>query len=237
MATGASTADLAVILVDARKGRSADADAPPHATSSRCSASATSCSPSTRWIWSAIDRRSSTRSPRDYRAFAEAARLPRRRSPSRSRRCAATMSSSRARACPGTAADRCCVPRNRRRRRGARERSRSACRCNGSTAPTRISAALPARIASGAVAAGRRASWSLPSGRRAASRASSPPTAICDRPRAGDSRSRSCSTDEIDVSRGDVFAPPTRRPRSPISSPPSCLDGRASRCCPAAPIC
>ena len=55
MVTGASTADLAVILVDARKGV-LTADPPPQLSSSRCSASGTSCWRSTRWTWSATRR-------------------------------------------------------------------------------------------------------------------------------------------------------------------------------------
>ncbi|MGT2436694.1 GTP-binding protein [Bradyrhizobium betae] len=48
MATGASNADLAVVLVDAQQGRD-HADAAPQPHPVRCSAFATSCSPSTRW--------------------------------------------------------------------------------------------------------------------------------------------------------------------------------------------
>ena len=51
MATGASTADLAILLVDARTACANRRGATPG--SPGCSASRTSCSPSTRWIWSA----------------------------------------------------------------------------------------------------------------------------------------------------------------------------------------
>ena len=50
MATGASNADLARLLVDARKGVLAQTRR--HAIIARCSASATSCWRSTRWTWS-----------------------------------------------------------------------------------------------------------------------------------------------------------------------------------------
>ena len=67
MATGASNADLAVILIDARKGVLV-ADPAAFATSARCSASATSSWRSTRSTWSASTRRSSTASSATTRA-------------------------------------------------------------------------------------------------------------------------------------------------------------------------
>ncbi len=54
MVTGASTAELAVVLVDARNGVVEQTRTPP---SPPCSASRTWCWPSTRWTWS------TTRSP------------------------------------------------------------------------------------------------------------------------------------------------------------------------------
>ena len=69
MVTGASTADVAVILVDARKGVLTQTRR--HTLHRRrCSASSTSCSPSTSWTWSATTRRCSTASWPDYREFA-----------------------------------------------------------------------------------------------------------------------------------------------------------------------
>ncbi len=67
MVTGASTADLALILIDARKG---DAWSSPGATPScrRCSASPTSSCASTRWTSSTGTRRSSSRSRTTSRA-------------------------------------------------------------------------------------------------------------------------------------------------------------------------
>ena len=63
MVTGASTADLAVILIDARKGR-AGANPPPLLPRARSSALKTWCSPSTRWILLATIRKNTTRSSR-----------------------------------------------------------------------------------------------------------------------------------------------------------------------------
>ena len=60
MVTGASTADLAVLLVDARKGVLEQTAAT--ATSPNWSASAAWCSPSPRWTWSITTRTRSTRS-------------------------------------------------------------------------------------------------------------------------------------------------------------------------------
>ena len=53
MVTGASTADVAVVLLDARKGVIEQTQR--HTTSRRCSASPTSCSRSTRWTSSDFD--------------------------------------------------------------------------------------------------------------------------------------------------------------------------------------
>ena len=83
-------------------------------------------------------------------------------------------------------------------------RSRSGCRCSGSTGPTRISAASPARS--------RRARWRraprCASCRRAGSRGSrgsSPPDGDLDEAVAGQSVTLTFA-DEVDCSRGDVIA-------------------------------
>jgi bifunctional enzyme CysN/CysC len=60
MVTGASTADAAVILIDARKRVLTQPGGTP--SSSRCSASSTSRSPSTSLTWSATARKCSTAS-------------------------------------------------------------------------------------------------------------------------------------------------------------------------------
>jgi signal recognition particle receptor subunit beta len=94
MATGASTADLAVILIDARKGILTQTRR--HAFIRRCSASATSCWRSTRWTSSTIDRPSSTTSSPTSRLRRELRhREISKSSRSRCRRSRATTSPSR----------------------------------------------------------------------------------------------------------------------------------------------
>ena len=61
MVTGASTADLALILLDARKGV-ARAEPPPRVPRDAAAASRTSCCASTRWTWSTGPRTCSRRS-------------------------------------------------------------------------------------------------------------------------------------------------------------------------------
>ena len=100
------TADLAVMLVDARNGRAARRRGGTPA-SSRCSASATSCSRSTRWTSSISIRRASTRSPSEFARFAAPLGFEHDRPAFRFRRSRATMWCSRARACPGITARRC----------------------------------------------------------------------------------------------------------------------------------
>ena len=102
MATGASTADLAIILIDARNGVLPQSRR--HASSPRCWASRTSWWPSTRWTWWTSARTSSTPSASEFtRLRRRSLQLPRhaihphQRARGRQRRDAA------ARACPGTA--------------------------------------------------------------------------------------------------------------------------------------
>ena len=104
MVTGASTADLALILVDARNGVVEQSAATR--SSRRCSASRTSSSASTRWTSSTSTRRSSTRScatSPTSRAGSRSATSP----SSRSRARTATTSSTAPSGCRGTAARRC----------------------------------------------------------------------------------------------------------------------------------
>ena len=69
MVTGASTADLALVLVDARKGvRRAVAAATP--SSPRCCASRTSCCASTRWTSSTTTRSAFEEIKDEFRDFA-----------------------------------------------------------------------------------------------------------------------------------------------------------------------
>ncbi len=68
MVTGASTADLAVILIDARKGVLTQTRR--HSFLVRCSASRAWCWRSTRWTWSGYSRGRFDTIVDDYRAFA-----------------------------------------------------------------------------------------------------------------------------------------------------------------------
>ena len=179
MATGASNAELAILLVDARKG----------------------LLPQTRrhsFILSP-DRRAARRAGRQQdrsgrlcrnRVPRHRGRLPHLRRtarvrhasrPFRSRRSKATTSSTRAPTCPGTRARRFCPISNRSRSARTGRPGRCAFRCNGSTGPISISAAFPARWFP---AASRSATtfWSPPRASRPRSRASSPWTAISMRP-------------------------------------------------------
>ena len=78
MVTGASTADLAIVLVDARNGR-ARAVAPPRVHRLAAAASRTSSWRSTRWTSSTTPRRSSTRSCDEFAACARELDVARRR--------------------------------------------------------------------------------------------------------------------------------------------------------------
>lgn len=53
--------------------------------------------------------------------------------------------------------------------------------------------------------------------------------------RAGDAVTLTLA-DEVDIARGDLWRPPPRGPRSPTSSPPMSFGWATSPCCPAAPI-
>ena len=113
---------------------------------------------------------------------------------------------------------------------------RSACRCNGSTGRISISAASPARSPAAAIRRGdadrRRRLGPHERGRRA----SCAPATTAEEAEAGDAVTLTLA-DEIDVARGDVLAPPdsAARGRRPVHRA-SDLDERTSRCCPAAPI-
>ena len=101
MATGASTADLAIILIDARLRRP-DAVEAARASSPRCSASRASSWRSTRWTSSATTRTSSTRIRDEYGDVRRAARVRRPHVHSDQRARAATTSSPGANGCRGS---------------------------------------------------------------------------------------------------------------------------------------
>ena len=218
MATGASNADLAILLVDARKGlltqtrRHAiivsllgirhvvlavnkidlvdydESDLPRHRH--RLTASSPSRSASAR-----IDRHPDLGALRRQRLVAQRAH--------------ALVS--------GAASAR--SSRARRGRGGPPRARRSACRCNGSTGRTSISAALPARSPAGASSAGRAivvagirpSEQGRPHSRRRAAMSTSA--------EAGDAVTLTLA-DEIDIARGDMLGASRRAgPRSPTSSP------------------
>ena len=239
MVTGASTADLAVILVDARKGvltQTRRHTLPRR----RCSASATSCSRSTRWTWSA------TREARSSAIDAELPRVRRRSSASTTSRCIPVSAlqrrqrrRARARACPGTTGRRCIelprdASRSTRRDRSAR---RSACRCSGSTGPTSTSAASPARSSAARCARATRVRV-LPV--RRARRASRAIVTVRRRPRRGRRRpvghAHARRRDRRQPRRRASPPPTRRRGRRPVRGDGR-LDGRRRRCCAGAPTC
>jgi bifunctional enzyme CysN/CysC len=109
---------------------------------------------------------------------------------------------------------------------------RSACRCSGSTGPTSISAASAGTIAGGTLRPG---DASACSPRAARARSARIVTADGDLPLAVAGQSVTLTlADEIDISRGDVISAPTRRPRWPTSSRPRWSGWPTSPCCPAA---
>jgi bifunctional enzyme CysN/CysC len=152
MATGASTADLAIILIDARKGVLTQTAATP--SSARCSASATSCWRQQDGPRRLFDQRDLRPIEADYRAFAKSIGFddfhadPDLGAGGRQHdRALANMPWYHG---PTLMAHLETVARRRR----PRQASRSVCRCSGSTAPISISAALPAPSPSGTVKPG-----------------------------------------------------------------------------------
>ena len=137
MATGASNADVAILLMT--RATACARSRGGTRRSRGCSASATTCSPSTRWTWS-ISTRTSSRTSRRVRELLPAPTCTR----SRSARCRATTSSREARALRGSTGRAARVPRNRQVDR-KRRRRRSGSRCSWCSGPARSSAAMPAR--------------------------------------------------------------------------------------------
>ena len=234
MVTGASTADVRRDPDRRAQGR-ADADAPAQLSSSRCSASGTSCSRSTRWTSSATSQElfDDDRAPTTARSPPQIG-LDATSPPSRSRRSPATTSSSRSENTPWydgpTLME---LPRDRRDRRdAAADARRSACRCSGSTARTSTSAASPARSRGGTVRAGDARAASCRRAVEPRSRASSTCDGDLDEAVAGQSVTLTLA-DEIDISRGDVL----RRADDPAGGRPTSSRRRSSgwprsRCCP-----
>ena len=224
-------ADLAVMLIDARKGVLVQTKR--HATSARCSAFATSSSPSTRSTLLGYDKEVFDRIVGDYRRLRRQSRLLRRSCRSRSPPASATMSPRRSGNTPGITG-----PASLEHLEtveidsDARQTSRSAFRCSGSTGPTSISAALPAPSPRG------RSGPAMPSPSPRPGRTSTRRphrhrrTAISPRRVAGDAVTLTLA-DEVDVARGDVLVAADRaaRGRRPVRRPRD-LDGARRRCCP-----
>ena len=226
MATGASNADLAVLLVDARKGV---------LTQTRRHAAICSLL-GIRHVVLAVnkidlvgfDQAVLRRDRRRFRALS-----PRRSAFARDHAdpalgaLSATMSPAAAPRCPGISGptllehsgDASTSPRTW-------PTSRSASRCNGSTGPISISAAFAGTVAS-RPRRGRamRSSSPAPAGQSQSSRASSRCDGDLREAAAGDAVTLTLA-DEIDVPRGDMLAPPDAPPggRRPVRRP-SGLDG------------
>ena len=207
MVTGASTADLAVILIDARKGVLTQtrrhsyivvAARHPHVV----------VSPSTRWTsWTTRAGRLRRDRATTIASSPRSIGLERRRPAFRCRRFEGDniIEPQREHALV-RGPDAARAPRDASRSSDACERrARSACRCNGSTGPTTISAASPARSPSGTVRPGDRGASRC----RPAARATVARIVTCDGDLdaavAGQSVTLTLA-DEIDVSRGDVLA-------------------------------
>jgi len=153
MATAASTADLAVLLVDARKGLLTRPAARHHYLPAP--AFATWCWRSTRWTRSAGTATSSWAS-RNPGAPSRPSSASRTSSASRSRRCAATTSRRAAPPRPGMTARPCSSSWRPWRSPPSGASNRCACRCNGSTGPDQDFRGYCGTIASGTLRPGDR---------------------------------------------------------------------------------
>jgi bifunctional enzyme CysN/CysC len=206
MATGASTSELAVILVDARKGVLVQTRRHAHIASLLgikhvvLAVNKIDLVDYSQDVYESIVR--------DFEAFARARLRDERAIPMR--RGLATTSTREATSTPwysGPVADG--APRGRGRRHRSGERARFACPCSGSTVPTSTSAASPAPSPREGSPRAIRSSSHSP-GARAAFVASSPRTATS---RGGYGGGHHVVLeDEIDVSCGDILVAPEGRP-------------------------
>ena len=209
MATGASNADLAVLLVDARKGLLSQTRR--HAIIASLLG--------IRYVVLAVNKIDlvglrPSRVRRDRGGALEA--LPpnsasRRSRRFRFRRATATMYRRAASARPGIPARICSTIWKRSTSRTTAPASRSACRCNGSIGPIPISAALPARSSSGSVRPGDEIAV-LPSGQTTRIKAIIGAGGDLDAAQAGDAVTVTLA-DEIDIARGDMLAALRDRPQ------------------------
>ena len=224
MVTGASTADLAVILIDARKGVLTQTRRHSYLVSLlgiRHVVLAVNKLDLVDYSQEVFDEIEA-----DYRAFAAEIGIERHHRASRCRRCAATTSSSRAPTRPGTRARRSSGTSRRSRSTTTWHDGRSACRCSGSTARTSTSAGSPAR-SSAARCGPATASASLPAGRESTVARIVTFDGDLDEAVAGQSVTLTLA-DEIDVSRGDVAGRGRRAAAGgrPVRGPHR-VDGRA----------
>ena len=219
MVTGASTADLAVILIDARKGV---------LTQTRRHSYLVSLLGIHQVVVAVNKLDLVDYSPRRLRR--DRGRLPRLRRRDRPRRRhlhpdvgAARRQHHRAEPehARGTTGRRCIEHLETVEvDDAARRTARSACRCSGSTARTSTSAASPARSSAARVRPGDRGPRAARRAGRAPSRGSSRSTATSTR-RSPASRSRSRSPTRSTSAAATSCAPTTRPPRSPTSSRPT----------------
>ena len=233
MATGASNADLAVLLVDARKGLLSQTRR--HAIIASLLGIRHVVLAVNKIDLVGFDQR---RVRADIaRAFAALpARSASRRSRRfRSRRATATMSPRAASARPGIAGRICSTISKRSTSRTTAPASRSACRCNGSIGPIPISAALPARSRAAALKPGDEIAV-LPSGQTTQDQADHRRRRRS-RCRAGAAMRSPSRSPTKSTSRAATCSPrcATAR-RSPTSSPRIWSGCRASICSRGAPI-
>ena len=152
MATGASNADLAILLVDARKGLLTQTHR--HAIIASLLGIRHVVLAVNKIDLVGFDEATFRRHRRRVRGVRRTARLPIDRRDSRSRPATATTSPRKPSARPGTTGRRSSIISNASKSRRTAGRRRSACRCNGSTGRIWISAASPARSPSGGIRRG-----------------------------------------------------------------------------------
>jgi bifunctional enzyme CysN/CysC len=229
MATGASTADLAIVLVDARKGLLTQTRRHSYIVS--LLGIRTWCWRSTRWTWSATTRPCSTRSSRATASWPASWASP--TSPrSRCRRCAATtcqQPSPQHAVVPGAAAAGATWRRSRIER-AVRGDLGFGCRCSGSAGRTRIPR-LRRHHRRRQRAPGMEVVV-LPSGRRSNGARVVTEPATSPRATAGQAVTLTLA-DEVDISRGDVIAAAAHPPEVADQFAATCCGWTTSRCCPA----
>ena len=233
MVTGASTADCAVLLVDARKGVLTQTRRHSYIVS--LLGFATSCWRSTSSTWSTTRRRASGTIEADYRAFARRARARGGHVHPALGACGATTSCARSEPMPWYAGPTLLeyletVEIDEHRLASC---SRSGCRCSGSTGPDSEFRGCSRLDRQRGRPTRRSDSVVQPSGRESRVERIVTYDGELDAAVAGQSVTLTLA-DELDVSRGDVIA--ERRAPAEVGRAvrgDDRLDGRASRCCAA----